>query len=249
MTEHKTKNRKTVTTPLAGRLLRQMRQAMARAPGGDFVLSQARSVEDVLLEDLQLRLNGASRYQSLPSPGETASGYGQERDVSLQCRFEALSEQSLEQTPESAQARVYGRIINQLVPDEVRILTALSDGSDIAISHLVARGGRFKNSDHRVMAFLSVLAMKVVSCWPMRYRIILRIYLRLACSMADRRTIARQQNTKPSRMVRRYVLPANRCVKIPGLSRSLFAKLHTFQLSARHSGRPAPDSNLCAEIK
>lgn len=155
MTEHKTKNRKTVTTPLAGRLLRQMRQAMARAPGGDFVLSQARSVEDVLLEDLQLRLNGASRYQSLPSPGETASGYGQERDVSLQCRFEALSEQSLEQTPESAQARVYGRIINQLVPDEVRILTALSDGSDIAISHLVARGGRFKNSDHRVIAFLS----------------------------------------------------------------------------------------------
>jgi len=45
-----------------------MRQAMARAPGGDFVLSQARSVEDVLLEDLQLRLNGARRFLALPSP-------------------------------------------------------------------------------------------------------------------------------------------------------------------------------------
>lgn len=132
-----------------------MRQAVARAPGGHYVLDQARAVEDILFEDLQLRLGGMDSHHYLPAPVETSFGEGGGHDKSLQSRFAALAEQSLEQTPASASARVYARIVNQLLPDEVRILTAMSDGSDIAISHLLARGGRFKNSEHRVMAFLS----------------------------------------------------------------------------------------------
>ncbi len=155
MAEKKIQKRKSATTPWAGRLVRQMRQAVARAPGGRYVLSQARAVEDVLFEDLQLRLGGMGNHHYLPGPVEASSGEGEGRDKSLQSRFAALADQSLEQTPDSATSRVYGRIINQLLPDEVRILTAMSDGSDIAISHLLARGGRFKNSEHRVMAFLS----------------------------------------------------------------------------------------------
>jgi len=155
LAEEKVKKIRPATTPWAGRLVRQMRQAMARAPGGHYVLDQARAVEDVLFEDLQSRLGGMNSHHYLPEPAQTSSGDGEGRDKSLQARFAALADQSLEQTPESATARVYGRIVNQLLPDEVRILTALSDGSDIAISHLVARGGRFKNSDNRVMSFLS----------------------------------------------------------------------------------------------
>lgn len=142
-------------TPWAGRLVRQMRQAVARAPGGHYVLDQARAVEDVLFEDLQLRLGGMDSRYYLPGPAGTSSAEGDGPDRSLQSRFAALADQSLEQTPDSAMNRVYGRIVNQLLPDEVRILTAMSDGSDIAISHLLARGGRFKSSEHRVMAFLS----------------------------------------------------------------------------------------------
>ena len=155
LAEQKMKKRKSATTPWAGRLVRQMRQAVARAPGGHYVLDQARAVEDVLFEDLQSQLGGVESHHYLPGPAQTSSGDAEGRDKSLQSRFAALADQSLEQTPDSAMARVYGRIVNQLLPDEVRILTALSDGSDIAISHLVARGGRFKNIDHRVMAFLS----------------------------------------------------------------------------------------------
>ena len=155
MAEEKIQRRKPATTPWAGRLVRQMRQAVARAPGGHYVLDQARAVEDILFEDLQLRLGGMDSHHYLPGPVETSFGEGGGHDKSLQSRFAALAEQSLEQTPASASARVYARIVNQLLPDEVRILTAMSDGSDIAISHLLARGGRFKNSEHRVMAFLS----------------------------------------------------------------------------------------------
>lgn len=141
--------------PFAGRVIRQMRQAMARAPGGHFVLDQARAMEDVWLEHVRARLGDLNGHPYLPASLADGDEQGESRDASLVARFSSLADQSLNQTPDSARSRVYGRIINQLVPDEARILTAVSDGSEIAISHLVARGGRFKNSEHRVMAFLS----------------------------------------------------------------------------------------------
>lgn len=155
MAEEKAPHTNTGERPLAERLVRQMRQVMERAPGGHFVLGQARAVEDVWLEHIRLRLDDLDGHYYLPEPTESSSEQGEVRDSSLMARFAALGEQSLNQSADSARARVYGRMLNQMVPDEVRILTALSDGSDIAISHLVARGGRFKHSEHRVMAFLS----------------------------------------------------------------------------------------------
>lgn len=49
-----------------------------------------------------------------------------------------LLESALEQTPASARERLTLRILRQLVPDEARILGALSDGHDAPLMHLGA---------------------------------------------------------------------------------------------------------------
>ncbi|MDX1802761.1 MAG: Abi-alpha family protein [Alcanivorax sp.] len=144
-----------VDRSLATRLMTRARQVMARAPGGHFMLGQARAVEDVLVQHLKVRLDDMGGHYYLPAPSQRLEGAVSGAPVvALSARFAALSEQSLNQTPDSANQALFSRIVNQLVPDEARILTAISDGSGIAVSHLLAIS-RFKGKSHRMMEFLS----------------------------------------------------------------------------------------------
>lgn len=128
--------------PLAERLFRRARGAMDRAPGGQFVLNQARAVEDVFVQHLKNRLESVNGHAALPAPGNNGER-NPGRDLSLAARMEMLRDQSLDQTQDSARYNVFSKVLDQLVPDEVRILTCLSDGSSAAVSHLVALGRKY----------------------------------------------------------------------------------------------------------
>lgn len=135
---------------LAKRLLNRAMNIAEWMPGGVFARSQARAMEDVLIQHLKNRMTDI-RYQP---PFPISAGDPPERVPGLAERFAILSEQSLHQTPETAYEILFNRLIGQLLPDEARILTAVSDGSRIAISHLLAYR-RFSARHLSVLVFMS----------------------------------------------------------------------------------------------
>lgn len=85
--------------------------------------------ERLLMSELRQRmaqLDDGSRM--LPAPGTVSS--------SLPERMNDLLSQSAEQSIEEAERALFGYIIGQLLPDEARILAALSDGSLYALVHV-----------------------------------------------------------------------------------------------------------------
>lgn len=76
----------------------------------------------------------SARSDSPTPPAGAAAG----TRVTAGALLARLLEESAEQTVESAQERLYLRIVRQLVPDEARILAALSDGHSAALVHLGA---------------------------------------------------------------------------------------------------------------
>ena len=68
----------------------------------------------------------------------TAAGAAPPARLGASALLARLLEDSAEQTVESAQERLYLRIIRQLVPDEARILAGLADGHSAALVHLGA---------------------------------------------------------------------------------------------------------------
>lgn len=73
-----------------------------------------------------------------PDSPATPAGVAPGSRVTASSLLARLLEESAEQTVESAQERLYLRIVRQLVPDEVRILAALSDGHGAALVHVGA---------------------------------------------------------------------------------------------------------------
>src|SRR4051812_38217985 len=65
--------------------------------------------------------------------------------------MERLLTRSLEQTPAGGRGELFARLVGQLLPDEARILSALSEGPGAAIVHVESRTGR------RVLENASVL--------------------------------------------------------------------------------------------
>ena len=59
---------------------------------------------------------------------------------SLDERMAALLERAVEQSPMSGRSALFSQLVDQLVPDEARILGALSDGSGSVLVHVGARG-------------------------------------------------------------------------------------------------------------
>lgn len=106
-----------------------------RLPGTDVAEAQFRRVEATLLRELKARLE---RIES-PAPG----GHARKRPpVTLiepsgnaRERLDGLLQRAATQTRAEAEDALYVRILQQLLPDEVLILAALSDGSPFPLLH------------------------------------------------------------------------------------------------------------------
>jgi hypothetical protein len=65
---------------------------------------------------------------------------GTAETATLRSKLDGLLGRALEQSTASSRQALYHRIVDRLVPDEARILSALSDGSVFALVHVYARG-------------------------------------------------------------------------------------------------------------
>lgn len=116
--------------------LSERASALARClPGGDFALRQARAAEDLLMEELRWRLDRERGNDNL-APGSASEPDTDSRSPGSV--FQDLLQRSLDQRPPAAEKHLYLRLLDQLLPDEARILAATSGGTPIAICHLEA---------------------------------------------------------------------------------------------------------------
>lgn len=126
-----------------GRLLTRSGWGLARRlPGGQAVQREVQRLQDVALSELR-------RLLDVP-PGLTAAANGDERRVMmliqngagadpLRSAMNELLERSVETDRQTSREYLYGNIISQLVPDEARILAALSDGTQFAACDVIAK--------------------------------------------------------------------------------------------------------------
>ena len=98
-----------------------------------------RGFERRLLRDLEEHL-GAANAQAGEPESRSASASTESADVAAtpSAILSELLERSMEQTPEEAREHAFVTILRQLVPDEARILGALSDGGSHPVLHVTA---------------------------------------------------------------------------------------------------------------
>ncbi len=80
--------------------------------------------EQQALQLLRARLDARA-----PQPFALAAGQAARVADSLDAKMQRLLDRALDQSTRSGQAELFHRIVDQLVPDEARIIGALSDGS------------------------------------------------------------------------------------------------------------------------
>lgn len=122
--------------PLPFRLLGGAVRAAGNLPGTELAARGARDTEAWLLGELAQRLDA---YRDAPAmPGEPYEVSDLPPAADAVSRFQGLLAVSLQQRPEDARLYLFDRIVAQLVPDEARIIAALSDGEPVAVCHVGA---------------------------------------------------------------------------------------------------------------
>lgn len=118
---------------------------LAKVPGGTIVQEQIDKVEKRLLSELKTRLDRLEGEQpstvqvvafSVAAPASTNAPTRELREPGEMLR--QLLQASSEQSKEQAQLNYYSLLLRNLLPDEARILSALSDGSSYPMISLVA---------------------------------------------------------------------------------------------------------------
>jgi hypothetical protein len=137
-------------------LLGLLTRAAQQLPGAKFAQEQLERVESRVLGELKHRMD---RLEAQPARVASAvviyaSKTGSDR--SLYDRMSLLMEQGAEQTEEQAEFALFQRIIDQLVPDEVRILSALSKGAVFPLMH-IGVGPRVGPTTRRIAENLSTI--------------------------------------------------------------------------------------------
>ena len=138
-----------VTAARLGRLLTRTSWRIARQlPGGTAVEQQAQRVGAIAARALDLQQGARPRPRPRPSPTseeERAALLIQNADPGqspLRDAMRELLQRSVEANRGSSREYLFGTIISQLVPDEARILAALSDGSRHAAADVVVKKRR-----------------------------------------------------------------------------------------------------------
>lgn len=97
-------------------------------PGGRVVRSRLNDVEDQVMRGLKERLDGLD-LPALPGPVQSIQGDGADR-------LKFLLDRAVKQNVAEAKEAFFSAILDQMVPDEARIIGALSDGSHHALIHV-----------------------------------------------------------------------------------------------------------------
>ena len=129
-----------------GRMLTRTGWGLARRlPGGQALQREVQRLQDAALTEVR-------RILDVPEHAETGGGLTSEEQRAvrlitndtgknpLRSAMSELLERSVEPDRDSSREYLFGNIVSQLVPDEARILAALSDGTAHAAGDVTARG-------------------------------------------------------------------------------------------------------------
>lgn len=147
-----------------------------RVPGVSVVERGLRELERVALAELRRRMDadGADSSTLLmghsPFPGAPPVITRHGDFVPLRAATAGQLERSLSQSAAQAKDDLYAAILSQLVPDEVRILSALGDGSPFAVLDVVQRGEYLVRNASSVGRAAGVLLVDHVSVYITRLR-------------------------------------------------------------------------------
>lgn len=123
-----------------GSLLGLASTALKRAPGVGsslgFTERELARVEGVVWREVRSRMEAATDPDPSDSP-MTGSAPAEEAPRALLARLLTIS---IEQSAQEARARLFLQLLQQLHPDEARILAALSDGSQYPVVSVATRG-------------------------------------------------------------------------------------------------------------
>lgn len=121
----------------------QLRRMLANLPGAAYAEDQIHQAEDALLRELKARLERLDPPTRRPAARSTHTNGDNAAAVSAPVEAETapemlarLMEESTTQTRDEADNAAYARLLGSLLPDEARMLAALSDGEPHALVHL-----------------------------------------------------------------------------------------------------------------
>lgn len=138
-------------------LLDRWRRAADTLPGARFLRHQAEAVEEYALRRLRQKLDQVAQPRDEARPAPTGASQQTRQpapDTTPAQRLQQLMERSLNLNPEQAEDEFYQRLLDQLVPDEARILAALSDGGHITVCHVDATS-RMGTHSERMLSNMS----------------------------------------------------------------------------------------------
>jgi hypothetical protein len=121
--------------PSLGGLVRDVTSLARVIPGVRFAERQLRGVERVALRELSARIEDAAPPPPPPPVNGAAASHAE--------RLDDMLRRSMHQTPDESNASLVEVVLQSIVPDEARIISALSDGSTFPLVHVNAgRGAR-----------------------------------------------------------------------------------------------------------
>lgn len=127
--------------------------SIVRKRAGDIAQLAAAQVESELERrvwpEVRKRLLGE---QAVVPAGERREHYN---DFDLQSRFNELVEVSLTEDRKPARLRLFKLLLAQMLPDEARIISAVSDDEERVLLHVAATGRLAVGSGHRVASYFS----------------------------------------------------------------------------------------------
>jgi Abortive infection alpha len=119
-------------------------------PGAQLIRRTLASVERRALSELKDRLERLdARAFDVPTAAPPEAAPDEPSEL-----LGALLARSLDQTPQQARRDAFATILRQLVPDEARIIAALSDGGGHAVIHVTA-GSTLGSATRRVLSNVS----------------------------------------------------------------------------------------------
>ncbi len=116
---------------LASETVGEANRIARQIPAVERARREWRKVETRILLELGQRLDEATNGTE---PGGPADGADRPADDLMR-----LMMSSAEQSADEARAHIFGRVVRELVPDEVRILAALSDGTTYPLVNVAIR--------------------------------------------------------------------------------------------------------------
>jgi Abortive infection alpha len=127
---------------------REIRRAARAIPGVTLIEAQAGAGERFVVRQIKRRLDQLDPWRLISEPSRPmlvapSDGSNPRPDAAaptLEEKMTALLTRSMHDTPGDSRRTLHEVLVAELVPDEARILSALSDGSSYPLVHIAAPG-------------------------------------------------------------------------------------------------------------